>query len=70
MPLLEIAGQLKTFTEQSRDEAADEAIRGHIQEAGTIVFLGFAFHDLNMSLLEHRHVGWNRGKGIPPRDEV
>jgi hypothetical protein len=49
--LLEIAGQIKTFTERVEDEVARDAIRLQIQAANTIVFLGFAFHPLNMELI-------------------
>jgi len=48
---LGIASQIKTFTERAEDESARDAIRSHIQEANTIVFLGFAFHPLNLELI-------------------
>jgi hypothetical protein len=51
MNLLEIASQVKTFTERVDDAAALAAIREQVQEAETVVFLGFAFHSLNMQLL-------------------
>lgn len=50
--LLDIAGQIKTFTERIEEEAALAAIRQEVQDAETIVFLGFAFHQLNMQLLK------------------
>jgi hypothetical protein len=49
--LLEISAQIKTFTERIENEGALAAIRDEIQEAETVVFLGFAFHPLNMQLL-------------------
>jgi len=51
---LDIAGRIKTFTEQTNDAEAEEAIRSLIRDADKIIFLGFAFHELNMSLLEPR----------------
>ena len=50
--LLDLAAQIRTFTE--RIEENDDllgAIRAQVQDAETIVFLGFAFHELNMKLL-------------------
>jgi hypothetical protein len=49
--LLHIATEIRTFTDRMGDDAALAAIRHQIQEAETIVFLGFAFHELNMELL-------------------
>jgi hypothetical protein len=49
--LIEIAGQIKTFTERVEDETARDAIRQQIQAADTIVFLGFAFHIQNLDLI-------------------
>jgi hypothetical protein len=51
MPLLDIAKELRTFTERMEDAETLAAIRRQIQEAETIVFLGFAFHPLNIELL-------------------
>jgi hypothetical protein len=51
MKLLDIANDIRTFTERMEDDAALAAIRLQIQEAETVVFLGFAFHPLNMQLL-------------------
>src|SRR3954468_1859832 len=44
---LDIAGRIKTFTEQTNDAEAEEAIRSLIRDADKIIFLGFAFHELN-----------------------
>ncbi len=49
--LIDIASQIKTFTEQVEDEAARDALRAQVQQADTLVFLGFAFHQLNMELI-------------------
>jgi hypothetical protein len=51
MNLVNIAGQIKTFTERVEDEAARDSLRTQVQEADTLVFLGFAFHPLNMELM-------------------
>lgn len=49
--LLDLANQIKTFTEQVEDDKELWAIRSHVQQAETIAFLGFAFHEQNMKLL-------------------
>jgi hypothetical protein len=49
--LLEIASQLKTFSEQSTDKNVIRQLGDAMREASTIVFLGFAFHEQNMKLL-------------------
>ncbi len=45
------ASQIKTFTEQAADEDALAAMRNEIIHAETLVFLGFAFHEMNTRLL-------------------
>jgi hypothetical protein len=51
--LLEIVPRIKTFTEDTDPESSEiEEIRAHMAEAKRLVFLGFAFHPLNMELLE------------------
>ena len=53
--LAALAGQIKTFTEGTNPDASDvEAIRDHVAEAATLVFLGFSFHPQNMDLLRRR----------------
>jgi hypothetical protein len=50
--LVNVARGLKTFTEGTDDEASDiKLIRQKMAKADRIVFLGFAFHELNMKLL-------------------
>jgi hypothetical protein len=49
--LLEITSQIKTFTERVEDEPTRNAMRQKVQEADTLVFLGFAFHPLNLELI-------------------
>jgi hypothetical protein len=62
--LLEVASQLKTFTEGTDPDASHiVAIRESMLEAKIVVFLGFAFHRLNMQLL----IPSIRPSGSPPR---
>lgn len=50
--LLALASDIKTFTEGTDPESSEIlAIREHIRNAGKVVFLGFAFHKLNLRLL-------------------
>lgn len=50
--LLNLTKGIKTFTEGTDDDSSDIiAIRRNMQEADRIVFLGFAYHRLNMQLL-------------------
>ncbi len=50
--LLSLSGQIKTFTERIEDETSIAAIRELVQDAETVVFLGFAFHRQNMELIK------------------
>ena len=48
-----LASQTKTFTEGTDPDASDvEAIRSHVTDADTLVFLGFAYHPQNIDLLK------------------
>jgi hypothetical protein len=49
--LLALAKQIKTFTEGRHDKDLMSRIHDEILESDTLVFLGFAFHPLNMRLL-------------------
>ena len=51
--LLELAQKIKTFTEGT-DPSSSEIleIRKHMEKAKRVVFLGFAFHELNMQLID------------------
>jgi len=50
--LLVLASQIKTFTEGTDPESSEiMAIRQNVLESNVIVFLGFAFHKLNMKLI-------------------
>lgn len=52
--LLTQSRQIRTFTEGVDPSSSDIVeIRNHIINAPRLVFLGFAFHPLNMKLLEH-----------------
>ena len=51
--LLRLVEQIKTFTEGTDPEASDiAAIRSHVAQADTLVFLGFAYHPQNLELLK------------------
>lgn len=50
--LLELASQIKTFTEGTDVESSQvTSIRTHMRTSPRMVFLGFAFHRLNMEIL-------------------
>jgi len=50
--ILELSENIKTFTEQLTDHTQLANIHGVIDQADKIVFLGFAFHDQNLELLQ------------------
>jgi hypothetical protein len=75
--LVSVARGLKTFTEGTDDEASDiKLIRERVSTADRIVFLGFAFHELNVQLLLPKRGDDNSGSrsiygtasGISPSD--
>lgn len=50
--LLSLAGQIKTFTEGTDPDSSEVfSIRKSMRNSSTVVFLGFAFHRLNMQLI-------------------
>lgn len=50
--LVKLAREIKTFTEGTQDDSSDIlAIRQSVVDADRFVFLGFAYHPLNMKLL-------------------
>jgi hypothetical protein len=52
--LLENSRQIKTFTEGTNPDSSEIAeIRGSIHNSQNVLFLGFAFHKLNMRLISH-----------------
>jgi hypothetical protein len=50
--LLEAAQSIRTFTETNNDTAFELEVQNRISEAETLVFLGFAFTEDNISILE------------------
>lgn len=53
LDLLNLANQIKTFTEGTDPQSSEIlAIRNNVNKADPIVFLGFAYHKLNMKLLK------------------
>ena len=52
LDLLSISSGIKTFTEQESNDDKLTKLRDLIVEAETVVFIGFAFHELNMQLLD------------------
>lgn len=50
-PYLALSDRIRTYTEQIKDASEVEEIREQVSTAGSIVFLGFAFHDQNLDLL-------------------
>src|SRR6266705_4500342 len=51
-PLESVVSSLKTYTEQIVDKEALEAMKTTVAEARTLVLLGSAFHENNMTLLQ------------------
>lgn len=49
--LIELSRNIRTFAEQKQDQALIYNVKEEIANAGMIVFLGFAFHEMNMDLL-------------------
>lgn len=50
--LLSLSNQIKTFTEGTDPDSSEvTAIRGALRDSNIVVFLGFAFHKLNMQLI-------------------
>ena len=50
--LLRLTSRIKTFTEGTNESSSDvTAIRSHMKTSLSLVFLGFAFHRLNIELL-------------------
>ncbi len=74
--LIDLADQIRTFTEGTDPTSSDiEAIRRGMAESQIIIFLGFAFHRLNLQLIQHEtHVNpvdlyyYGTAKGISPDD--
>lgn len=52
--LLEIAKQIKTFTERIEDDAKMEQMRFLLSEAKVVTYLGFSYGEMNMKLMKSR----------------
>ncbi|MGO8266446.1 hypothetical protein ACC862_09555 [Rhizobium ruizarguesonis] len=50
--LLAVSTQIRTFTEQMTEENTVEKIRSRLEEAPSIVFLGFSYGDMNIKMLQ------------------
>ena len=50
--ILEMTLNIRTFHERTQEGISLDEMRRRLREAHTIIFLGFAFHDLNMKLLD------------------
>ena len=50
-PLVDLFGRIKTFTQEFNDGEALSKMRNLCEEAEQVVFLGFAYHELNLKLL-------------------
>jgi len=50
--LLEMAKQIRTYTERIEEQTELGAIKAEVENAEVIIFLGFAFHRQNMELLK------------------
>jgi hypothetical protein len=50
--LAEVANRIRTFTEGLRYDSHRDTIRAEIESSENVVFLGFAFHPLNMRVLQ------------------
>lgn len=61
--ILSIAKSIKTFTEGQDDESVIEPIMKVMSEAQTLVFLGFAFHDQNLTLISPNKTSISRTYG-------
>ncbi len=54
--LLSITSKIKTFTEGISDSNHLKTIRKRVRSAPTLIFIGFAFHKINMDLLYSRSI--------------
>ena len=54
LTVFNLASQIRTFTEGTDPETSNiEALRQCLIESDRLVFLGFAYHRLNMELIEN-----------------
>lgn len=75
--LITISEGIKTYTEEIKDSEDIKQIRSSISAAEVIVFLGFAFHPQNMSVLQldtptsaNRVFGTAFGFSLPDRNAI
>lgn len=59
--LLDLASRIRTFTEGTDPSKSDiNAIRLNIYRANLVLFLGFAYHQININMLKfNKPIGWN-----------
>ena len=63
--LLELAQEIKTFTEGTNPDSSDiNKIKQHVAQTNKLVFLGFAFHKLNMELIKPKKNKQSGGKVV------
>ena len=58
--IFEISEQIKTFNESKHDEREIKEIHNAMEQAETIVFLGFAFHKQNIKLISPKSFAHHR----------
>lgn len=64
--LLQLVQKIKTFTEGTDPGSSEiKEIRNHLSRANRLVFIGFAFHKLNMQLIKPKNV--DGGKTSKPK---
>jgi hypothetical protein len=61
--LFALAQNVRTFTEQNVPQELHQGIRSAIEAARLVVFLGFGFHQQNMTLLQASGQQWRRVLG-------
>lgn len=64
MKLLNITKKIKTFTEGMSDIKQLKVMRRRLRNAKSIIFIGFAFHKINMDLLYSKLLSGNEGSKI------
>jgi len=63
--LLDLASQIKTFTEGTDPESSEIiAIRECVESAHKVIFLGFAYHKLNLALIKPENKSENRADKV------
>lgn len=62
--LLELSRRIKTFTESTDSQEVDK-IRDSIKNSNRLVFLGFAFHEINMKLIKPEFTDAQAHRSLP-----